>query len=72
MRLEKTISKALKRVEEDSYRLSLLVSKRANDIKAGSPILLEGVTLEKYKTTDIALMEIADGLVELESIADYK
>ena len=72
MRLEQIISKALKTVDEDSYKLSLMVAKRANEIKAGSKILLDGITLDKYKISDIALMEIAEGLVALESISDNK
>jgi len=72
VRLEQIISKALKTVDEDSYKLSLMVAKRANEIKAGSKILLDGITLDKYKISDIALMEIAEGLVALESISDNK
>ena len=72
MRAEQIISKALKAVDGDSYTLSLMVAKRANNIKAGSKILIDGITLDKYKTTDIALMEIADGLVSLELLEDNK
>lgn len=72
MRAEQIISKALKIVDGDGYVLSLMVAKRANEIKAGSKILIDGITLDKYKTADIALMEIADGLVALESLEDNK
>lgn len=72
MRAEQIISKALKIVDGDGYVLSLMVAKRANEIKAGSKILIDGITLDKYKTADIALMEIADGLVALELLEDNK
>lgn len=72
MRAEQIISKALKTVDGDGYVLSLMVAKRANEIKAGSKILIDGVTLDKHKTCDIALMEIADGLVGLEALEDNK
>jgi DNA-directed RNA polymerase subunit omega len=70
MRLEQTISRALKRVDEDSYLLSLMVAKRADEIKDGSKPLIEGINEAKYKSSDIALMEIADGLVKLDKICD--
>jgi len=72
VRAEQIISKALKIVDGDGYVLSLMVAKRANEIKAGSKILIDGITLDKYKTADIALMEIADGLVALELLEDNK
>ncbi len=69
MRLEQTVSKALKRVNDDSYLLSLMVSKRANELSSGSETKLD-IKKGKYKNTDIALMEIAQGLIQFDSIEE--
>ncbi len=69
MRLEKIISKALKQVDEDSYVLSLMVSKRANELSAGSEPKIELKKNHNLKNPDIALMEIAEGAIKLENIS---
>jgi DNA-directed RNA polymerase subunit omega len=69
MRLEKTISKALQYAEDDTYILSLMVAKRSNDLAEGAEPLIK-VDKEKVKLTDIALMEIAEGLVQLDKIVE--
>ncbi len=67
MRLEKVISDALKNANDDNYVLSLMVSKRANELSAGAEPLIKA-DKNKIKLTDIALMEIAQGVIVLESI----
>ena len=67
MRLEKIVSKALKNVDNDSYVLSLMVAKRTKELNQGSEPKIE-IKKEKYKYPDIALMEIAEGKIQLESI----
>lgn len=69
MRLEKIISTALKNANDDSYILSLMVSKRANELAAGAEPLVKA-DKNKTKLTDIALMEIADGAIVLDSITE--
>jgi len=69
MRIEKTISRALAHAEDDTYILSLMVSKRANQLAEGAEPLIKA-DKNKTKLTDIALMEIAEGLVELDRIVE--
>ena len=69
MRLEKVVSKALKQVNDDSYVLSLMVSKRANELSNGAEPMIELKKNSNLKNPDIALMEIAEGLIKLENIS---
>jgi len=69
MRLEKVIYNALKNANDDNYILSLMVSKRANELAEGAEPLIKA-DKNKTKLTDIALMEIADGAIVLESITE--
>ena len=69
MRLEKIISDALKNANDDSYILSLMVSKRANELSEGAEPLIKA-DKNKTKLTDIALMEIAEGVILLDKIVD--
>ena len=69
MRLEKVINKALQYADDDSYILALMVSKRANELSEGAEPLVK-VDKNKVKLTDIALMEIADGAIQLDKIIE--
>jgi DNA-directed RNA polymerase subunit omega len=69
MRLEKVISNALKNANDDSYILSLMVSKRANELSEGAEPLIKA-DKNKTKLTDIALMEIAEGVILLDKIVE--
>lgn len=69
MRLEKIISKALQNANDDSYVLSLMVSKRANELSEGAEPKIK-VDKNKTKLTDIALMEIAEGHILLDKIIE--
>lgn len=69
MRLEERISKALKRVNNDRYILSLAVGQRADELSKGAKPLLEKNT-QNMKYTDIAIDEIAEGLLEIEGLVD--
>lgn len=66
MRLEKTISDALDRVNKDRYLLSNMVFKRVDQLGAGAKPLIKGVDIKKDKLTDIAIREIAEGLIEID------
>lgn len=69
MRLEKVIAKALKYASDDHYVLSLMVAKRANELSEGAEPLIKA-DKKTQKLTDIALMEIAEGLIELDRIVE--
>ncbi|GAA6113168.1 MAG: DNA-directed RNA polymerase subunit omega [Apilactobacillus sp.] len=62
MLLYPSVDKLLERVDS-RYSLIMLASKRAHDIDAGSPLLLD--EYKSRKTVGKAFEEIADGKVEL-------
>jgi len=65
MRLEKIAARALERVNFDRYLLSVVVSKRANELALGAEPLID-VDIKKSKYSDIAIMEIAQGLIKVD------
>ncbi len=69
MRSEKTTARALKRLDGDRYKLSLVVSKRADELSKGQNPLVK-VDSEKMKLTDIAILEVAEGKIGLDSLVD--
>jgi len=69
MRIEKIISNALAHADDDSYILSIMVAQRANQLAEGAEPLIKA-DKNKTKLTDIALMEIAQGLIELDTIVE--
>ena len=69
MRIEKIISNALAYADDDSYVLSIMVAQRANQLAEGAEPLIKA-DKNKVKLTDIALMEIAEGLIVLDSIVE--
>ena len=71
MRLEERISKALKQVDNDRYILAIAVGQRADELSKGAKPLLEHNT-QKMKYTDIAIDEIASGLLIIEGFVDRK
>ncbi|WP_331776070.1 DNA-directed RNA polymerase subunit omega [Sulfurospirillum sp. 1612] len=71
MRTEQVIAEALKKVDSDRYLLSIMVSKRAEQLANGAQPLVKAST-DKEKFTDIALKEIAEGQIILDSIIDLK
>jgi len=69
MRLEKVIATALKNARDDHYVLSLMVAKRANELSEGAePLIKADKNIQKL--TDIALQEIAEGLITLDRIIE--
>ncbi len=69
MRLEEITAKALKTANIDRYQLALAVAKRAEELHAGAPSKLN-VNIKNIKPTDLALMEIAEGLVSIKGFID--
>lgn len=67
-RSEEITAKALKFVDGDRYKLSLVVAKRANQLHNGEKPLVDLPNIKNYKFADIALMEIAEGKVSLDGI----
>lgn len=71
MRTEQITAKALQFLGNDRYKLSLLVSKRAEQLANGAQPLIK-VEKSVTKNTDIALIEVAEGCVSIESITDIE
>lgn len=71
MRLEERLSKALEKVNNDRYILSLAVGQRADELSKGAKPLLEKNT-QNMKYTDIAIDEIGTGLLCVESLINKK
>jgi len=65
MRLEKITAKALERYNFDRYLMSKAVGKRAEELVKGAEPLVD-MDIKKHKPTDIALVEIAEGKIEIE------
>ena len=68
MRLEQIIAKALKNVDNDRYILSLAVGQRADELSKGAKPLIPDLRDRKY--TDIAIMELAEGLLKVEGLVE--
>ncbi len=69
MRLEKVAAKALERANFNRYLLSAAVSKRANEIANGAEPLVN-MDPKKEKYADIAITEIAEGLIKIEGLKE--
>jgi DNA-directed RNA polymerase subunit omega len=68
MRTEQITAKALVRLNDDKYLLSIAVGKRVKELIDGAKPLVN-LDKKKYKFADIALVEIAEGklVVNVES-----
>jgi len=69
MRLEERMSKALKKTNNDRYILAIAVGQRADELSKGAKPLLEQNT-QNMKYTDIAIDEIANGLLKIEGLVN--
>jgi len=69
MRLEERMAKALEKVNNDRYILAIAVGQRADELSKGAKPLLEKNT-QNMKYTDIAIDEIANGLLKIEGFVD--
>ena len=69
MRLEERMSKALKKTNNDRYILAIAVGQRADELSKGAKPLLEQNT-QNMKCTDIAIDEIANGLLVIEGLTN--
>ncbi len=64
MRLEQIAAKALEKYNFDRYLMSKAVGKRAEQLTNGAKPLVD-MNLKEHKAADIALIEIAEGKIEI-------
>ncbi|MBN2823984.1 MAG: DNA-directed RNA polymerase subunit omega [Campylobacterales bacterium] len=64
MRTEQVTAKALERIGHDKYLLASAVGKRVKELINGDKPLVD-LDKKKYKFADIALVEIAEGKLEV-------
>ena len=64
MRTEELTAKALQIANVDPYQLAIAVAKRSEDLLNGAKSKLN-VDLKTMKAADLALMEIAEGVVRI-------
>lgn len=69
MRLEELTAKALETAGLDRYQLALAVAKRSDELHNGAPSKLN-IDPKTIKPADLALMEIAEGLVVITGFKD--
>jgi len=72
MRIEEILSKALEKVGNDRYILSVAVGQRADELSKGAKPLIEGIASTQMKYTDIAINEIAQGVLSVEGFVDIE
>jgi len=64
MRLEKITAKALEKYDFDRYLLAKAVGLRAQQLTEGAESTID-MKIEDHKASDIALIEIAEGKIEI-------
>ncbi len=69
MRTEELTAKALQTANLDPYQLAIAVAKRSEDLLNGAKSKLN-VDLKTMKAADLALMEIAEGVVTIKGFVD--
>ncbi|OIN33163.1 DNA-directed RNA polymerase subunit omega [Campylobacter jejuni] len=68
-RIEEVAAKALEKMGNDRYRLSLVAAKRAEQLANGAVPLVD-FDKNKNKFADIALYEIAENKITLEGLVE--
>jgi len=68
MRLEEILAQALERVNNDRYVLSVAVGQRADELSKGAKPLLDSEQTKNMKYTDIAIKEIASGVLVIDGV----
>ena len=69
MRLEEITTKALSKLNNDKYLLTAVVAQRAEELNKGAKPLVN-MDPKVSKPTDIALHEIAEGLLVVDQIVE--
>ncbi len=70
MRIEERITHALKMVNNDRYILSIAVGQRADELSKGAKPLISSKNTLDMKYTDIAIEEIASGVLKIEGFKE--
>lgn len=65
MRIEKIVSKALEHTDNDRYLLTAAISKRVKQLQNGAEALVPA-DIKNEELADVALREIAEGLIDIE------
>lgn len=68
MRLEEILAQALEKVNNDRYILSVAVGQRADELSKGAKPLLDNDQTKNMKYTDIAIKEIASGILVIDGV----
>ena len=72
MKVEELTAKILEQnPNTDRYQLALAVSKRADQLTNGAPSKLS-VNAKKMKASDLALMELAEGLITISGFIEQE
>ena len=69
MRTEELTAKALEIANIDPYQLAIAVAKRSEELLNGAKSKLN-VDLKTMKAADLALMELAEGVVTIKEFVD--
>ncbi len=68
MRIEEILAQALEKTNNDRYILSVAVGQRADELSKGAKPLIESSQTKNMKYTDIAIKEIASGVLIIDGI----
>lgn len=68
MRLEEILAQALEQTNNDRYILSVAVGQRADELSKGAKPLLDSNQTKNMKYTDIAIKEIASGVLIIDGL----
>jgi len=68
MRLEEILAQALDKTNNDRYILSIAVGQRADELSKGAKPLLDSEQTKNMKYTDIAIKEIASGVLVIDGV----
>ncbi|MEA3513032.1 MAG: DNA-directed RNA polymerase subunit omega [Campylobacterota bacterium] len=68
MRLEEILAQALEKTNNDRYVLSVAVGQRADALSKGAKPLIESNLTKNMKYTDIAIQEIATGVLIIDNV----
>jgi len=68
MRLEEILAQALEKVNNDRYVLAVAVGQRADELSKGAKPLLDSEQTKNMKYTDIAIKEIASGILVIDGV----
>lgn len=70
MRIEEILAEALERTDNDRYILSVAVGQRADELSKGAKPLLDSNQTKNMKYTDIAIKEIASGVLVIDGLEE--